>query len=321
MLEPECPRCAYDLNGEVSRWIESCPLEGTCPECGLTFQWRSIVSEKHRRPPDFFETATNRFARALLMTVWNARNPFRFWRWVRMEYPIAWGRIARVVLLTVVALHGIFVSIAFVARVLLLPMNNGWLRLNAGAPDVTVFFVAWPFHSPARNFWGSPRFHFDFDHAWLAVATVSMIVMPFAFALAPTTLGKARVRPRHLFRIAAYSFIWLPVVWACFTFTTLALENLYAHLYLNTSLPTLGRFIAATLEAVHSWTARRGHISLATLALLWPLIWWGCACTRYLRLPRGWLMAVMLQIVSILVVMTLSAAVFGAGSLLLLLPR
>ncbi len=40
-----CPHCRYDLGGQVATWTQSCPLEGVCPECGQSFDWR----EAHRK--------------------------------------------------------------------------------------------------------------------------------------------------------------------------------------------------------------------------------------------------------------------------------
>lgn len=48
---PRCPRCGYDLGGQVATWREACPLEGSCPECGATFAWGKVFYG-YREPPD-----------------------------------------------------------------------------------------------------------------------------------------------------------------------------------------------------------------------------------------------------------------------------
>ena len=35
----DCPRCGYDLSGEIATWTEACPVRGLCTECGLEFAW------------------------------------------------------------------------------------------------------------------------------------------------------------------------------------------------------------------------------------------------------------------------------------------
>lgn len=42
---PACPACRYDLSGQVATWdaAEQCPLSGTCPECGESFEWWFVI--------------------------------------------------------------------------------------------------------------------------------------------------------------------------------------------------------------------------------------------------------------------------------------
>lgn len=37
--QPNCPKCAYDLTGEIATWETQCPLQGVCSECGHAFAW------------------------------------------------------------------------------------------------------------------------------------------------------------------------------------------------------------------------------------------------------------------------------------------
>ena len=37
-----CPRCGYDLGGVVAIFRDSCPLEGTCSECGMALRWGEV---------------------------------------------------------------------------------------------------------------------------------------------------------------------------------------------------------------------------------------------------------------------------------------
>lgn len=38
-----CPRCRYDLRSAVAGWLDQCPLEGRCSECGLAFAWQEVM--------------------------------------------------------------------------------------------------------------------------------------------------------------------------------------------------------------------------------------------------------------------------------------
>ena len=50
-----CPRCGYDLAGVVESWNHaeslSCPLNGTCSECGLGFEWADVFRSKDTEKP------------------------------------------------------------------------------------------------------------------------------------------------------------------------------------------------------------------------------------------------------------------------------
>ncbi len=37
--QPICPKCGYDLTGEIATWNNQCPLQGVCSECGYAFAW------------------------------------------------------------------------------------------------------------------------------------------------------------------------------------------------------------------------------------------------------------------------------------------
>lgn len=46
----KCPRCGYDLRGTIATWMQQCPLEGQCTECGLRFEWRELMSVRFLMP-------------------------------------------------------------------------------------------------------------------------------------------------------------------------------------------------------------------------------------------------------------------------------
>src|SRR4051812_42242580 len=90
---PMCPRCGYDLSGAIATWTETCPLNGLCTECGLTFENRMVLNERLRRQARFFEVAMSSLTRACITTGQAALWPWKFWRWVMMEHEVRYGRM------------------------------------------------------------------------------------------------------------------------------------------------------------------------------------------------------------------------------------
>src|SRR5262245_40846239 len=107
IVRPPCPRCDYDLSGQIAVWTGpdsvSCPLTGTCSECGLEFAWLDVFS------PRFADSrlieCDRRFAKSFRHTLALTRAPWRLWREVRMEQPARWMRLGLYVLLCVATIY------------------------------------------------------------------------------------------------------------------------------------------------------------------------------------------------------------------------
>ena len=45
-MNPSCPCCGYDQSGAIAAWnhaaSRSCPLRGTCSECGAELWWGDV---------------------------------------------------------------------------------------------------------------------------------------------------------------------------------------------------------------------------------------------------------------------------------------
>jgi hypothetical protein len=109
MNAPACPRCGYDQSGAMVAWERgtppACPVQSRCTECGLDFLWRDLLNPRYVREPRFFEHAWAQHHLAFLTTLWRAQRPWTFWRWVRLEHPIAPARLAAFGLAGLVAAH------------------------------------------------------------------------------------------------------------------------------------------------------------------------------------------------------------------------
>lgn len=72
----------------MAAWGDACALEGTCPECGLRFEWADVFDPWRSRSPWLFEHK-RRGSLGVVRAVrswWRAVWPARFWRGVRITY-------------------------------------------------------------------------------------------------------------------------------------------------------------------------------------------------------------------------------------------
>ena len=92
-----CPRCLYDLSGEIERWSAegACAVRGRCPECGLEFGWGEVIDRPP--PPRWFVERVVEGLWVLRPVVWGRRLaatcarafwPWRFWRDVSMLHAV-----------------------------------------------------------------------------------------------------------------------------------------------------------------------------------------------------------------------------------------
>ncbi|MCC7390585.1 MAG: hypothetical protein IT431_17685 [Phycisphaerales bacterium] len=110
---------------------------------------------------------------------------------------------------------------------------------------------------------------------------------PLAVCLAPTTLGKSKVAPRHLARAAVYSLAWLPV-WVAFS-------------TLDTLVRTAGGVISRSGRPPPAWARHlaweglditsRWYAYATIAAFVWLGVYWACALQVGFRMRRGWAVA------------------------------
>src|SRR5690349_11168521 len=107
-----CPRCGYDQRGALATWIEQCPFEGTCTECGLAIQWAELLSAKLQRPRWCIEYAASPrdWLRRLVSSIAMVFGPWTMWRSLKMTDP---PRIRRLIMAPLVMLL-LFVVIGYV---------------------------------------------------------------------------------------------------------------------------------------------------------------------------------------------------------------
>lgn len=109
-LTPRCPRCGYNLRGAVESWIESCPIQGACAECGLQFEWGDLLNIKRKRPRwcveygRSFQASMMRSVATLALTAW----PPAFWGSLQMWHEPRWRRVGVYIALLFVFVYATF---------------------------------------------------------------------------------------------------------------------------------------------------------------------------------------------------------------------
>jgi hypothetical protein len=126
-LDVNCPRCGYDQRGLIHSWQESCPLEATCTECGLTYQCAETFLPEKFEPPWCVEYCSPRpvtFVWSCAVTFTRSFVPWQFWSRLRMSDRIHPKRI------------GMYVTV-LLACVLLATAGISLIAARMGAAVVT----------------------------------------------------------------------------------------------------------------------------------------------------------------------------------------
>jgi hypothetical protein len=136
----------------------------------------------------------------------------------------------------------------------------------------------------------SKRGSFGFAAIWPSTAALQWLLMPFTFLLLPFSLVRAKVRPAHLIRAAAYSVGGMLVF--------MSLRGVLA--WLERELMGWGTFFPGFAFRKNPWL-------VCAAALAFGSVWWSVVAGQYLKLLRSWLVGLLLSILSSLV----SVLVFG----------
>lgn len=296
---PLCPRCRYDQVGEVERWIEMCPLEGCCPECGLRFAWVDILSDA--RPPAWWIGARHqRASRQIFGTVTRCAIPWMLWRRVRLEHDGGGFRLWLACAFTLALFYVVELATALACTLSTVTYRPGW--------KIREIFTADVFPSPFGR-WGR------FDSRWLLVFSC---VVTLAVCVLPATRRRAKVAAEHIVRVAICSMI------GGLLLNALA-QVIASSLMIVGGLRMLGTPMLFPPPAEYRWgtlTANTGW----WIAGFWICIGWLVACRLYLRLDRP--IAVTLSLLTIGVlgttlasIMSWLVSVYGWQSAFLSWPR
>jgi hypothetical protein len=99
--EYRCPLCEYNLRGLI---------EPRCPECGYTFQWCELETNRVRLHPWLFEHHPKRNIRSWLRTTAMAWLPRRFWKQLQPTHLISIRRLVIFYLVSLIMLVAAYIG-------------------------------------------------------------------------------------------------------------------------------------------------------------------------------------------------------------------
>lgn len=286
--KPECPRCGYDLDGQIAAWHPAgadadnaaCPAAGTCPECGLDFEWRYVLVEGLAAPVWFFETARVRHVRRAIRTWLRSLNPRTFWRDVRLEVAPRLWRLFWYVVISLIVLSLAHPAVAIISRA-------WWYFANAtGAARFSGKRFATPWGEldlACRDFMQNAPFYVGaIKHLlWPAIAVAMIFMPPFVLMCLPWTRARSKVRFAHVVRAAVYAIA--PVI-ALLTWSWLIglLVAIYQQVSSNPwNSPWFGILDPFTPTGTYGFGFT---MPFHWACLAWYLLYWWCVLTN------GWRM-------------------------------
>lgn len=292
---PSCPRCGYDLSGAAAAWSHaestSCPMRGTCSECGLEFAWGDLLSPVFRPPAWSFEHAEMRRVSRLILTMFRSLTPGRVFAEIRLEIPVRAGRLVALTLASLVAWQ----LLASAAQVLALfdeyiIILDAAMRGRVGWSGVRyeVLSSLLPYAMAGGQSWSS----IWVATPWTLLCVLWLLLTPLTFALLGQTLRRYRVRRVHLLRGVAYG---VAPMWMLLSLTLVVPLGCAAWEHL------------AGGYSIWDWRQVRWLVEVMPLALVgvWQLNYVRRFVGGYLRLPNEIGVALVMMTLSFLAAATL----------------
>lgn len=250
--ELRCPRCEYNLR------MLTTPR---CPECGLEFGWRELISAKadERECPVFEYQWRRRPVRSFLCTFGLALLPWRLWRIVRLEFEPRLGPLLALTVITFIALHVISAGVS-------------------GIWQMTIDRV----YGGSVGFWAS----FGRSFGWPAVTgtlqtkLAPLLIVTASIAIYRLTLVRFRIRMAHVIRIGLLAWLgWFGgafVIGLILALTCIVLllnrplwaETVMYHTEGTLPLPALAIYFASIVLGFHDYMRLRRSLIAAIASML-----------------------------------------------------
>jgi hypothetical protein len=193
--EVRCPRCDYDLVGEVSRWNHEegeegacCPWAGVCSECGLEFVWADLYRPELMRRWWFYENRKGIALGAVVGTLWRAAYVLPLWRAMRLENEV---RLARAMVWVEVTVGGAILGVAGAMVLVGLAHRASLLQSLEDCGSVVLAVLD---GSGTRDL-----------PTWMKCVGPGFVMCPLVFLVLPFARAQSKVALRHVARGAAYS--------------------------------------------------------------------------------------------------------------------
>lgn len=292
-----CPRCGYDLSGEPARWVDQCPLETICPECGTGVAWADVFDPSRRELEWFAEHGPARgVAARLVPTLRRIFGVLPFWRSVSVLHRVRLQRAAGWLGGAMLLLHllgsgtGLATGFAY-GR----PLNAHAIANSVGFPIVSM------------GQFSVPALLVDEWPLYMVPAIVFATAWPAMFAVLPTTRRLAKLRPAHLARAWMYSLAWLPL---------LCVFRIGRNIWLLAQLSAMPRSAAPTVFVAlprQPMPLRLSEVApelLGTLLFAWIAAWWLTAAKVGWRLHMGTLVWFLLCLAAGLLALVVDRAMY-----------
>jgi len=302
---PTCPKCAYDQSGEITTWKTKCPLQGQCPECGLTFQWFTVLNPDHTKLPWYTEHAPK-------LTATFKRTPTTLLRLILP--PIFWRRLPVTATITLPMLIKWCIALVLIAH-LLASVCSGlgrWQAFDArlyktfsavfqnGAMSIIeicfnalfapLFTISGSAIGTPTIQWGSP--YYEFREEYIATITLALgasFLWQIIMTAIPTTRKIAKLRDAHILRATILSMTQIVLVFE------------------------MGRAIYGLdmyFFSRNTW-ALILIIAITLLSFLWQLLFWPSAILATWKIRPAALLIILGSIASLLGAFTTSLLVMN----------
>ena len=318
-----CPRCGYDLRGQVDAWhpgfgsrsgeVQSsdethsavrdedvgakCPVEGTCSECGLTFEWADLFSPA-RQITQLLEVDERVSWRTVAWTLWYSLWCWPLWKRLGMHHPIRLERIAAVVVASFV------VAYVGIAPVDFCITNADWFFSSLTGSQRWAWrsnYIDWhpliPFGSVLLGEWWNVLVGVP----WFCVAALQWLLMPFCFFLLPISLRRAKVRKLHLVRGVSYATTWMVLSLQLHGFVGWIVDVIQNRYGFSIFIGTIGMYEVPWMASLYS--------------LVGTAIWWSVFSQRYLKLRSPWLVGSLLALLCMLLSVIVVGILAGPAAL------
>lgn len=307
---PSCPRCGYDLSGAAAAWNHaesaSCPMRGTCSECGLEFAWGDVFNPTLGPSRHYFENAERLgLANAMRTWLWTLWPPL-FWSRVGMRATRSPWRMLLWLGLVLVLQQAVFAATVLVVHVFAgrivapLPLGSSvstarriqWLEIDLLSP-IVCNNVDWtsPWSGQSTLVYRAlPGWR-----AWEGVvipSCVALLVVPVMFGALPDSRRAGRLRKVHLLRATVFSLSWLATLGALRPLDVFAGWLIHGLRVGHNANSTVPHGIVFAYLAKH-------QIAFASGVLCWVLFWWWSGIRFGFKLRHGTLVWIALSLPAI----------------------